>query len=379
MVKSERNSEAGAILWANPLVRLGAGIIVCIAIATFLALQWLFNPDLDADPSQFHHIVGHYSVMCLIWGLLSIGIKRFTDRVGLDRRRWLRCLLLYVLGGIVFSLAYSLIASVTMSFLDWVMGIPPRHRNPGWWEFAARIQSNAIMYSVITIACLAIGYYQKFRERELRSSRLESQLSQARLDVLKSQLRPHFLFNSLNAVLALVRENPKAAEKMLLQLSSLLRATLDSSGKEFVSLEDELEFVRSYLEIERTRFGERLQVNESIDDNCLSIRVPHLLLQPLVENSIVHAVARQSQRCTVSIEISKNANRLRIRIQDDGPGESTTVVSDLDSRAHVGLGNTRNRLHHLYGAEFQLEAGNRPDSQGFRVDIEIPTKEPDLS
>ena len=164
--------------------------------------------------------------------------------------------------------------------------------------------------------------YAKFRDRELAASQLETQLAQAELGALKMQLQPHFLFNTLNAIAALLKSKPEAAEGMILQLSEFLRLTLKNTGRPDVSLREELEFVERYLAIEKTRFADRLSTRFRIRSEVLDARVPNLLLQPLVENAIRHGIARDHRAGRLEVSATHERGRLVLRVTDDGPGSA---------------------------------------------------------
>jgi LytS/YehU family sensor histidine kinase len=221
-----------------------------------------------------------------------------------------------------------------------------------------------IYWMAISIQSL-IAFYDEYRERELRSAHLETQLAQARLAVLKNQLQPHFLFNTLNSVTELIYENQKDAELMVANLSDLLRMSLDKMHIQEVPLRQELEFLRKYLEIEKVRFEERLQVKLDIAPDTLESAVPNMILQPLVENSIRHGIAPLADGGRVDISAERRNGALRIRVADNGTG--------LTKKGHaegVGLSNTRARLEQLYGAKYLFEITEL--ERGLEVSMQIP-------
>jgi two-component system, LytTR family, sensor kinase len=187
-----------------------------------------------------------------------------------------------------------------------------------------------------------LSYHREAREREVA-------LAEARLEVLKRQLQPHFLFNTLNSISALMFENVTLANRMLLRLSDLLRGGLADDSPQEVSLEREIAFLDGYLEIERMRFGDRLTIDVDVDPATLGARVPNLILQPLVENAIRYGVAAVGRPATVSIRAAKSGNELHLQVQDDGPGLPP------GSKRGVGLSNTEARLRQLYGSDQKLE------------------------
>lgn len=223
------------------------------------------------------------------------------------------------------------------------------------------------VYATIVASILVFRFYRDTQERQVRESQLETALTQARLDSLRSQLHPHFLFNTLHAVSALMDDDVPAARRMMRRLSELLRVALEDGSHE-VSLADELWLLEQYVEIQRIRFGDRLQVHYDIDDNARRLLLPRLLLQPLVENAIKHGTAGHSERGRVDIRAWVEENRLKLRIRDNGRG----FVGGKDSVARgVGLSNTQERLHQLYGEEYSLELQNHSEG-GVVVDVELP-------
>jgi LytS/YehU family sensor histidine kinase len=202
------------------------------------------------------------------------------------------------------------------------------------------------------------------------------------------QLHPHFLFNTLNSISALLHRDAEAADQMVARLGDFLRLTLENSGDQEVTLEQELEFLRCYLEIEIVRFHDRLSVETEIEPQTLHARVPNLILQPLVENAIRHGISRQSAPGRLAIRASRRDGRLLLQVEDNGPGlaliseggsapAATTIHTTTGTgatRSHtggVGLANTRARLEHLYGAEHRLEL-TRATPRGMIVTLEIP-------
>lgn len=211
----------------------------------------------------------------------------------------------------------------------------------------------------------ATEYYRRYRLREVAASRLQAQLARAQLAVLRMQLQPHFLFNTLHAISALMYRDVESADRMVTRLSDFLRLTLDSADVQEVTLKREMEYLDKYLEIEQVRFGERLEVAHSVEPEALDLLVPNLALQPLVENAVRYAVATRAAGGRVGIAARIAGGTLTIDVQDDGPGAPEGF------REGVGLSNIRARLEQLYGASSHLELGNIPGG-GFRARIAIP-------
>jgi LytS/YehU family sensor histidine kinase len=220
---------------------------------------------------------------------------------------------------------------------------------------------------VLAGACLGLDVYRRYREREVIASALEAQLARAQLSALRAQLHPHFLFNALNTISALIPRDPSAADRMIERLGELLRRSLDAEGAAEVPLEEELRFLDGYLEIERARFRDRLAVTTRVDPGTMRARVPSLILQPLVENAIRHGVAPRAAPGSVEIRAEHEDGVLRLVVKDDGPGEPAPG-GHTDG---VGLANTRARLRRLYGASHRFQAGNAPGG-GFEASVTIP-------
>jgi sensor histidine kinase YesM len=223
--------------------------------------------------------------------------------------------------------------------------------------YAVHMQWNLLIYWALVGATHALHYYDRFRERELRATQLEAELAQSQLHRLKMQLQPHFLFNALNAISTLIETDPDAADRMLSQLAALLRESLKPDAPHEVSLREELSFLDRYLEIEKTRFADRLSVSFEIDPEILDARVPNLLLQPLVENAIRHGVSRRAGAGRVDVRAWRENGSLRLEVKDDGPGLPDTAIEC----GGIGLANTRARLERLHGSDYRFELSNSPE------------------
>jgi len=216
---------------------------------------------------------------------------------------------------------------------------------------------------------MALDFHRSAQAQALNSAQLETRLAEASLQSLQRQLHPHFLFNTLNTISALMHKDPEAADAMLAQLSDLLRLTLDRVGMQEVPLKEELDFLEKYIQIERTRFGERLQVSMHIDPETLDAAVPTLLLQPLVENAIRHGIAKKIEGGRVEVSATRQGNDLCLAVRDTGPGLSADKRTALTTG--VGLTNTRERLQHLFGERHRFEF-HEPADGGLAVRIAIP-------
>jgi LytS/YehU family sensor histidine kinase len=214
-----------------------------------------------------------------------------------------------------------------------------------------RFHVELLVYWAILGASLAVDYRRRLRARDVQASALAAELAQARLRALKMQLHPHFLFNTLHAITVLVDEDPPAARRMVARLGELLRHTLAATGADEVPLGAEIEFLRLYLEIEETRFQDRLRVTYDVSPEALGARVPDLILQPLVENAVKHAVSARTAPVHVRVAARRVGPGLELTVEDDGPGLGAGVPRD-----GIGLATTRERLARLYAgaASFAL-------------------------
>jgi LytS/YehU family sensor histidine kinase len=227
-----------------------------------------------------------------------------------------------------------------------------------------------LVYWAIVAAVQYADQRQLVRARELRASQLETELARAQVDALRMQLHPHFLFNTLNAISGLMREDVEAADAMLTQLSELLRATLQTEGRQRVPLSEEMQWIHSYLAIQQTRYGPRLTIDVDVPARCECALVPTLVLQPLVENAIRHGFGVTPGPGRLSIRARMDDGRLRIDVDDEGPGVSEPL------REGYGLRNTRSRLRALYGdAGASLTVRSRDDWPGARSRLELPVTE----
>ncbi|HEV7220161.1 MAG TPA: histidine kinase [Terriglobales bacterium] len=317
----------------------------------------------------------------LIFAFLTPFVFFLARRHPIQRNNWPRQAMLYLTGGLGFTVAhvglrclYPLwdprINDYTSAFWN-----STTHAFQIKWILIERlflyymVDDIATAYLAIVLIAHAVWYYQSFREREIRATQLETQLTKARLKALKSQMQPHFLFNTMHSISALMLTDVAAADKMITRLSDFLRLNLENDDVQFTALNRELEFVNSYLEIEKVRFEDRLNLRFSIDPNTFDAQVPHLLLQPLVENAIQHGIARLAQGGDLAISSSRDGDQLNITVRDNGPGLTKTERSKLIGG--LGLRATRERLQTIYGNDHTFEIRSRA-SGGVEVEFRIP-------
>ena len=236
------------------------------------------------------------------------------------------------------------------------------------WMLPTYLEFTVLIYFAILGLVYAIEYYRRYVRGTVHASLLEAELARAQLQSLRTQLQPHFLFNTLHAISSLMDEDIRAARRMIARLADLLRTTLDTGDQQEVPLLRELETLQLYLDIERERFSDRLRVDLDVRPDVLEARVPSLLLQPLVENAVRHGIAPLQGGGRVTVSAAREAGRLLLAVEDDGAG---ALDDGTAAREGVGLRNTRARLERLY-QESHILTIERPDAGGFRVRIEIP-------
>jgi two-component system LytT family sensor kinase len=306
-----------------------------------------------------------------LWAPFSLLIFWFSRRFPVEfQARRIRNLLLHVPALLLCAAAHQTIQVATL----WCVMPRMRLQFPTLADyyrayFGFGFYIDLLIGSLIIIAVHALLYYQRFRAGELEQASLKTQLAQAHLKALKMQLHPHFLFNTLHSISSLTLEDPPKANSMIARLGDFLRLTLEQSDDQLVSLKNEMEFVRCYLDIEQARFGDRLTVNFAIEPATLTAQVPHLILQPVVENAIQHAIAPRAAPGRIEIEAKRQGRLLHIAVRDSGPGLTAENGSLKGHR--VGLANVRARLSQIYDGDFTFEMTNSPEG-GLTVTLQLP-------
>ena len=354
----------------QPPRRIGLPLIAGVSSAlglfsTFQAYNYvaLFTPD---EPS-FVMLFALNMTYWWAWALLVPGVLWMARRFHLGRQTWKTSLGAHVAGVVAFVAAHTVLTVTCRVIIMSSMG-----RESSWLSemqrlFFLNFDWEMMTYWAIVGLSHALDYHRESQDRALTAAQLETRLAEAKLQALQRQLHPHFLFNTLHTISALMHRDTEAADAMLARLSDLLRLTLDRIAVQEVSLREELEFIDKYLEIERTRFGGRLQVSMAIDPNTLDALVPNLLLQPLVENAIRHGIAAKVGGGRMEVTARRDGSNLVLFVRDNGPGLPEEKREALNS----GVSNTRSRLEHLYRDRFRFEF-NEPMCGGLAVTIVIP-------
>jgi two-component system, LytTR family, sensor kinase len=319
----------------------------------------LWNPPLDLEVALIWMLPPWW-----YWGLMAPLVMRLGRRFRLESGGWASSVPLHLMANTVIALGHVALQIVLARALDqpnYASAFLPTLFRIAWKTATLEV----FLYWGVLAAGWALEYHARFRERALAATRLEGQLVQAQLDALKSQLHPHFLFNTLHAISVLVRkQDTQGSIKMISGLSELLRLALDNVGRQVVPLEQELAFVDRYLAIEAIRFQDRLRVERDIAPNLLDAEIPNLVLQPLVENAIRHGISARTGPGTITLAAAQRGDRLVVTVTDDGVG----LVEPC--RTGVGLGNVRARLQQLYGdaAKLTLTAAE----PGTVATVEVP-------
>ena len=279
--------------------------------------------------------------------------------------------LIHLGAALVISFGYVILRALVGQAHGWIIEEPVGFGEVFQPLLVKTFPFNLLVYGVVFSASHALEYYRKYHERTVHALELEKHLAEARLQALLRQLKPHFLFNTLNGIASLMHSDVDAADKMLVRLSELLRLTMNQSGQPLTQLADEVSFVQKYLDIERIRFRDRFTVTVEVAPGVREWQVPSLLLQPLVENAIKHGLEPLTTGGQITVQAERVGEELEIRVIDNGVG----MPEGGFSREGIGVGNTRARLRELYGNrhEFALE---HADGGGLCVRIRLP-KSPD--
>jgi hypothetical protein len=327
----------------------------------FAPQTYLFNLNSQRPLSAWQALAAN-AVIFLVWAGLTPLALRIGRRFPLDRDRLARRLLIHLSAGVALSLVH-LVAVGQLNRLVQPSGyqVPV----PVAGLIAGLGATDMMIYAGLLGVSQALTYVQRYREREVH-------LVQARLQLLRAQLHPHLLFNTLNAIAELIHQDPPRAERTLTRLSDLLRHALDGSRRPQEILRDELAFLRGYVDLQHTLLQDRLAVSWDVDEEALDAPVPELLLQPLVENAIQHGIGPRASGGTVTIRARRRGDALDLAVIDDGVG----LGEPSGAATGIGLTNTRARLEHLYGSSARLQVAARATG-GVAVTLTIPVgKEP---
>ena len=360
---------------AVPLrIRQLVQLVIAATVLGFAAAAWLYIiGSLEGDPAPFLRTVAFVMPFWILWALYAPLVVWLSTRHPIERGRVVSRCFTHLGLAVVMSLVHTgarfgLQPGIREAFQADRAGMASW--DPLFALAALELPFHLFIYGAILGGTYIILYYRRLRERELAATRLSAQLADARMQALRMQLNPHFLFNTLNSIAMLVRDSRRgAAVDTLERLSDLLRYVLEDSADQEVKLKREIEFIERYLAIEKIRFQDRLEVQIRADSDTLEAMVPNLVLQPIVENAIRYGVASRVAATTVTVTAREEGGALRLGISDNGPGFSDT--SAAGGRTGVGISNTRKRLAQLYGDRASLEV-EEASPGGAVVTITLP-------
>jgi LytS/YehU family sensor histidine kinase len=274
---------------------------------------------------------------------------------------------LHLCAALTVSLAYVALRALVGQWHATLIGEPVEFSEIFRPLLVKTFPFNLLIYGVIVLVSHALDYYRKYHERTVQALELEKHLTEARLQSLLRQLKPHFLFNALNGIASLMHSDVATADRMLVRLSEVLRLTMSQPGTSLAPLREEINFLQKYLEIEHLRFRDRLTVEWAVDPAVLDLRVPSLILQPLVENAIRHGIEPHARAGRILIGAAREGEQLVLQVTDNGGG----MPPGGFAREGIGISNTRARLAELYGRRHHFAIANASGG-GLSVRMEMP-------
>ena len=342
--------------------------VACVIIGCWTFLALLFTPQTylanlrSPAPLTWPQALVATLTLFYVWAALTPLVLWLGKRFSFERHTLRNVVVHLLLCGPVALLHIWLLQAVNALLRWWSSS---DHRQPPLWALLIGLgATNIMVYWGVVAVSQAINYFRKYQERELR-------LSRAELQALRTQLHPHFLFNTLNAIAELVHSDPEVADRSIVRLSELLRFSLASEKTQEVTLKEEIDFLEKYLEIHKTLMRDRLNVRLSIDPETLDAAVPNMILQPLVENAIKHGISPRPAGGNIEVHARRLDDKLYVEITDDGLGMPD---EEADGQGGVGLINTRERLKHLYNDAHTFKLSSFP-GRGVTIRISVPFRE----
>jgi two-component system LytT family sensor kinase len=366
-VHSEMMDDRPGLDWKK--WRAMAGLYMVTNLA-FIVQRVSFDLRQGA-PLEIVNSLLDLAVFAGLWILFAIPIIRLTAGRALTPGN----IALYFGAGIVLSLLHGALYLLFAMSIPGLMTEGQIHSVEDYLVMLAGLGHawRFLSFGFLVVVSHAYDYYVLSVEREKRAAQLQVQLTEARLEALRTQIRPHFLFNTLNAITVLVDENPAAAKRTLAQLSELLRLTLENVHTQEVPLRREMEFLDHYLLIQQTRYGDRLSVRKAIGPDALDASVPYLVLQPLVENALKHGIDSLPGPGTITISARREGAKLVLGVLDAGEGRRNAAQGGQGMG--IGLSNTGARLRQLYGADHSVSIGPAPGGNGTNVVVTLPFRD----
>jgi sensor histidine kinase YesM len=365
---NEPEMDDSESILSRRLVRLGLIWGVWTIVALFFTTQVYVMGISEKQPIRYGRQFLIQTSACYFWAVATPLVLWLSRRYCIQRHNWLRRSAFHFVASIVVASALLALHNISvLILLGSTSYITPFH------VFSVvyfNLDHWMLFYWVILLISHAFSYYNSYRKGELKASQLRTQLVQSQLEALKMQVHPHFLFNTLHSISALLSKDTEGARKMITRLGDFLRLTLENSGSMEVTLQQEIEFLNGYLEIERIRFQDRLTTDIHVDPEVLDVRVPNLILQPIVENAMRHAIGNSTSG-RVEVTAAARNGAVRIEVKDNGPGIDAERLLESRRGNGVGLANTQARLAGLYGTAARFEMRNIPTG-GLVVALEIP-------
>jgi two-component system, LytTR family, sensor kinase len=347
----------------NRLIRFGIVFASWSLLAIFLAVNRALYRITVGRPTEFVHFLSMVLLDYWIWVALTLLIFYFSQRFQFTRTTWVRSTIVHCGCCVLITFLHEVGSHV----LRLPLQIPEGFQgSPFKLRIVASLYEDLWMYWSIVVVWSLFEYYQRYRERDIRATRLSEQLARAELQGLRSQLHPHFLFNTLNSIAALLHRDVDAADDMIADLGYLLRVYLAGETEQEISLDRELQLLNTYIRIQQRRFQDRLSWSTDLEEGLLHAAVPPLLLQPLVENAILHGIAPRSSPGWARVTVRKEESNLLIEVADNGVGLGANYTEGL------GLSNTRSRLKQLYGDKHSFVL--RGDNAGVIITITLPLR-----
>ncbi len=339
------------------LILLGSTAFGLLAATITAGMTYVESGSFDV----YYALLGNLSYW-YEWAALAPSVLYLGGRYQFARGAWRTPLAVHVAGGFAYTIAHmSLMVLFHYLLMEPTGNLLYSVLRTGDWDMM-------IYWSLVGLRH-AVDYYGEAQQRALTESHLQTSLVEARLDALRHQLQPHFLFNTLHAISTLMHKDVDAADKMLVRLSDLLRLTMGAGAVQEFALKKELEFLEKYLAIEQVRFGDRLRVELDVEPETLDARVPYLILQPLVENAIRHGIASRVEQGRIRVHAQRDGDTLQLTVEDNGRGLTAQALAAF--RQGIGLNNTRARLRHLYGNAHHLSF-RQVNGEGLTVAMTIP-------
>ncbi len=354
--------------------------LLLFAFCTFMGLltaSTFYTEDLlEGSPTPFYYFLVNELTAAYSFFLLLPAMLAFIERFPFRRSNWYALLPLHLPFSMAVGAAHTTLMTLSRTLLYPILLSRSYEMGDPLYRYLMEYQKQVLIYAaaVITVHLFHAQREKRAKEKEaaeleLQAAQLQSRLAEAQLNVLRGEVQPHFLFNTLNMISTLMYEDVGRADRMITLLSSLLRISLDHAHRPKVRLGREVDFARAYLEIMSSRFEDRLQYRFDVPSQLLTALVPSFVLQPLVENAVKHGDLGDSGSLLVIVSASAAGGRLAMEVLDNGPGVEGETSEAM--RRGIGLSNTRDRLEQLYLGRYRFEIGNRPEG-GCAVRVEIP-------